>query len=237
MEEQTKDTQDTQKFNFKDLLVPGAIVIAGLIIGLAIIYTQNPSLLSFKKGDNLVPDNPNKERIVEVSVSEKDHIRGNPNAKITIVEFSDFQCPFCKLFHPTVKRILEEYPDQVRWVYKHFPLTMIHPEAQSAAEASECAWEQKGDEGFWQFSDLLFENQERLGRDLYLELAEKIGIDKSKFEECLNSRRYKDKVEAQLNEGIVLGFGGTPTSFVNGQVVEGAVPYEELKKIVESLLK
>ena len=93
------------------------------------------------------------------SITENDHIRGNPDASITIVEFSDFQCPFCTRFHPTVKQALAEYGDQVRWVYKHFPLSQIHPEAISDAEASECIAEQKGGDGFWNFADALFASQ------------------------------------------------------------------------------
>lgn len=91
-----------------------------------------------------------------LSVTEKDHVKGNPNAKVTLVEFSDFQCPFCKRFHPTVQQALSEYGDQIRLVYKHFPLDSIHPQARPAAEASECIAEQKGSEGFWQFADAVF---------------------------------------------------------------------------------
>ncbi|MEK7510134.1 MAG: thioredoxin domain-containing protein [Patescibacteria group bacterium] len=97
-----------------------------------------------------------------VTVTENDHIRGSFNAPVTLVEFSDFQCPFCARFHPTVQQALQEYGDKVRWVYKHFPLDQIHPQATPAAEASECIAEQKGNEGFWEFADAVFENQDRL---------------------------------------------------------------------------
>lgn len=92
-----------------------------------------------------------------LTITEKDHVKGNSNAQITLVEFSDFQCPFCKRFHPTVQQALAEYGDQIRWVYKHSPIDQIHPQARPAAEASECIAEQKGSEGFWQFADALFE--------------------------------------------------------------------------------
>lgn len=92
----------------------------------------------------------------ELSITEKDHIRGNPNARITLVEYSDLQCPFCKRFHPTVQQALEEYGGQIRWVYKHYPIDQIHPQARPAGEAAECIGEQKGNEGFWQFVDAVF---------------------------------------------------------------------------------
>lgn len=102
----------------------------------------------------------NSSLLEGLSITEKDHIRGNPNAQITIVEFSDFQCPFCRRFHPTVQQALAEYGDQIRWVYKHFPLDQLHPQARPAAEASECIAEQKGNDGFWQFADEVFKSQE-----------------------------------------------------------------------------
>jgi protein-disulfide isomerase len=91
-----------------------------------------------------------------VTITDKDYIRGNTNAPITIVEFSDFQCPFCKRFHPSLQQVVDEYKDQVRWVYKHFPIDQIHPQARPAAEAAECAGEQGGSKAFWEFSDALF---------------------------------------------------------------------------------
>jgi len=101
----------------------------------------------------------NTALLAGLEVAEDDHVQGNPSAPITLVEFSDFQCPFCKRFHPTVEQIFAEYGDQVKWVYKHFPLDQIHPQARPAAEASECIAEQKGEEGFWQFADAVFKAQ------------------------------------------------------------------------------
>ncbi len=98
----------------------------------------------------------------QLTIAPQEHIRGNLNAPVTIVEFSDFECPFCRRFHPTAQQALAEYGDRVRWVYKHFPIDQIHPQARPAAEVSECIAEQKGNEGFWQFADIIFENQDRL---------------------------------------------------------------------------
>ena len=132
---------------------PGSFVNSQPIRG-ALPYAQIKSIIDVELASgNSVP-------LEGLSVTEKDHIRGNLNAQITLVEFSDFQCPFCRQFHSTVQQALSEYGDQVRWVYKHFPLDQIHPQARPAAEASECIAEQKGSEGFWQFTDAVFKFQE-----------------------------------------------------------------------------
>ncbi|MBI2048241.1 MAG: thioredoxin domain-containing protein, partial [Parcubacteria group bacterium] len=122
----------------KNLSVPISIVIAGLIIAGAIVYTQGLRSVELSK------EKGTAQVVSPFTITGKDHMRGNPEAPVTIVEFSDFQCPFCQKFHPTVQQVLAEYPGQVRWVYKHFPLDQIHLQARPAAEASECVWEQKG---------------------------------------------------------------------------------------------
>ena len=216
-----------------------SIIIAGLMIAGAIFYTQKPKSVELPKKEKTTQEASPKEELTkpEFKINEKDHIRGNFNAPVTIVEYSDFQCPFCQKFHPTMQQILADYPEKVRWVYKHFPLDQIHPQARPAAEASECVWEQKGNEGFWQFADGLFENQERLGKSLYQELAQKLGLNMDQFNDCLSSRKYKDKVIADYQEGIKAGVRGTPGNFVNGEAVFGAVPYETLKAAVERALE
>ncbi len=218
-------------------LILSAIIISGIVIAGAIVYTRNSQLDSLS--EKLETDQKTssvesrKASRVELTISEEDHIRGNPDAPVTIIEYSDFQCPFCQRFHPTVRQILEDYPDQVRWVYKHFPLDSIHSEARPSAEASECAAEQGK---FWQFADELFENQSRMGSSLYEELASQIGLNMGQFESCISSRKYKDHVEADLQEGIKAGITGTPGSFVNGEEISGAVPYDYLKTTVEQAL-
>lgn len=178
-------------------------------------------------------------------VTDRDHIRGNKDAKVTIIEYSDFECPYCKQFHPELTRILDEYKDQVALVYRHFPLS-FHQNAQKEAEASECIAEQGGSEAFWKFADLVFERttSNGLGFDLAKlgPLAKEIGLDESKFQTCLDSDKYKDYVTNQETEGGNAGVNGTPGSFIvnkNGQVwsVPGAVPYEMLKTSVEEALK
>ncbi len=211
----------------KNLALPVSVVAAGLIIAGAVILTKSP------RGAELPKTGDRGEEIkTEVVVSEKDHIRGNLQAPVTIVEFSDFQCPFCLAFHPTVQQILADFGESARWVYKHFPLDKIHPQARPGAEASECVFEQKGDDGFWQFADSLFESQERLGKEFYKELAENLELNMEQFNNCVSSRKYKDKVEANLQEGRKAGVDRTPWSFVNGEPILGAVPYETLKEAI-----
>jgi len=243
-EEQTQTTESSsENNNHKEFLTPAAIVLAGVLISGTLLYTNGISIPSDQlraqvgENDEL---NPSAEVIQEGStleVTDSDYIRGNPNAPITIVEYSDFECPFCSRFHPTVQRALDEYGDQVRWVYRHFPLTQIHPNAQPSAEASECVAEQKGSEGFWQFADAMFENQGVLGSDLYRRVAGQAGVDLAQFDSCVRSRKYKDKVEADQASGVSLGVSGTPGSFVNGTPVRGALPYANLKAIIEEELQ
>ena len=219
--------------NNQTLYIVGAVVLGAVIIAGAIMYSPNEGgrvATTTSGGSGAAPPTS------EIIITADDHIRGNIDAPITIVEYSDFQCPFCQRFHPTVLRALAEYPDDVRWVYRHFPLRNIHAQAQPAAEASECVAEQKGDEGFWAFGDAMFANQGRLGTEFYREVAGELGVNLAQFDSCVSSNKYKDKVDADYNLGIQLGITGTPGSFVNGVPVRGAIPYEQLQSIIESQL-
>jgi len=168
----------------------------------------------------------------KVTVSEGDHIRGNIDAPITIVEYSDFQCPFCTRFHNTMNQVLANYPNDVRWVYKHFPLDSIHPYAKKAAEASECA----NDQGkFWEYNDKMYANQRSINTAYLSTAAKELGFDKEVFDECLSSGKYASKVNDDIQEGKSVGARGTPGSFLNGEALGGAVPYEQLKVKIESL--
>ncbi|HCM36794.1 MAG TPA: disulfide bond formation protein DsbA [Candidatus Wildermuthbacteria bacterium] len=225
----------------KNLLIPAAIFGAGVLIAISIFATGGLNIpprggLPAQVGGQLPSEN-NALPSVAPPVTADDHIRGNQTAPVTIIEYSDFQCPFCRQFHPTMRQALAEYGDQVRWVYKHFPLDQLHPQARPAAEASECVAEQKGSEGFWQFADALFENQERLGSALYREAAEQSGFDMTQFDACVSERKYQDKVEAQMQEGIRFGVTGTPGNFVNDTLVPGALPYANLKTIIDAELE
>lgn len=169
----------------------------------------------------------------DLKILESDHVFGDKNAPVVMIEYSDFQCPFCLRFHPTIKQILKEYPDKVAWVYRHFPLDSIHQHARRAAEASECAAEQGK---FFEYADELFNNQSNLGEDLYTQLASKLGLDTGQFEDCLSSGKYKTKINADVSSGQAAGVRGTPATFINGQLVSGAQSFDTVKGIIDSEL-
>ena len=214
----------------RNLLVPGAILGAGILIAISIFATGGLNIPPREALPATVGEQPGENgaaNLITPFVTADDHLRGNPDAPITVIEYSDFQCPFCRQFHQTMQQALTAYGDQVRWTYRHFPLDQLHPHARPAAEASECVAEQKGSEGFWQFADALFKNQERLGSALYREVGEQIGLDIAQFDSCVSERKYQDKVEAQMQEGIRFGITGTPGNFINSTLVPGALPFDE----------
>ncbi len=229
-----------------NLGVPIAIVLAGLIIAMAIIYTGGKT----KNQQAAVAKSAENKEVQEVNilpVSDKDHIRGNLNASIKIVEFSDTECPFCKVFHQTMKEIISSYnngKDQVAWIYRHFPLDSLHSKARKEAEATECAVELGGDEAFWEYIDRLFEiTPSNDGLDLALlpKIASDIGLDKVAFEKCLASGKYADKIEASYQDATSAGGSGTPYSVLidsKGQKypINGAVPIQNLKSIIDTII-
>ncbi|MFQ5661639.1 MAG: DsbA family protein [Candidatus Paceibacteria bacterium] len=173
---------------------------------------------------------------------ENDHIRGNLDAPVIIVEFSDFECPFCSRLHPTLKRITDESPEKVSWVYRHFPLTTIHSRARSAAIASECVAKLGGNDSFWQFTDELFNNQRSLGNKFYAETASNLGIEKEAFNACLKDRKIANEVDADLKEATRSGGRGTPFSVAisdSGEMIpfSGALSYEQISAIVDGLIE
>jgi protein-disulfide isomerase len=160
-------------------------------------------------------------------------LRGPADAPVTVVEFSDFQCPFCKQIQPVVQELRKRYARQVNWRFKDLPLISIHPAAQSAAEAARCA----GDQGkFWEYRDALFQ-AERISVDMHKGVAESLGIDSEPFLACLQSQKYRDAVQADSKEAQELGIGGTPTFVINGIVLSGAQPLEEFTRVIDSELQ
>lgn len=159
---------------------------------------------------------------------------GPNDAPITIIEFSDYECPFCKRFHEeTFFRLLDAYEGQIRFVYRDFPLASIHSNAIPAAEAANCAREQ---EAFWEFHDLLFGLSQGLSRDAYLSYARSLGLDEAAFEACLDSRRYQEEVEDDYNFAARLGVRSTPTFFINGLPLVGAQPFEVFQQVIDQEL-
>ena len=177
---------------------------------------------------------PTPGKPVSITITKDDHIRGNKNAKVVLVEYSDFECPFCGRHDPTMQAVFKKYGDKVAWVYRHFPLS-FHPQAMPAALASECASEQGK---FWEFSDKVFANQDKLqGGATYLEQVGKdLGLNMDKYKSCISSQKYLSRIQADQQQGSTYGVDGTPATFVNGQLVSGAVPQASLEAAIDQAL-
>jgi len=162
------------------------------------------------------------------AVTDADHVRGPSAARVTIIEYSDFQCPFCARFHEVLKAAVTADPD-VRWVYRHLPLSSVHPMARPAAEAAECASEQGR---FWEYADLLFQQQERLDDALLTAAARTAGLDAGLFDACRRSGRASARAVADATAFEEGHLAGTPVSFINGVRLEGAVSEAVLQKAI-----
>lgn len=176
-------------------------------------------------------------------ITSEDWVRGNRDAQVSVVEYSDTECPFCKRHHPTMQQLITEYDGKVNWVYRHFPLTQLHSKASKEAEAAECAGELAGNESFWKYIDRLFEitpANNGLDPAELPKIAEYVGLNKAKFEDCLNSGKWAQKVSAQAQDAQNAGGNGTPYNvIVAGDQkipVSGAVPLEQFKAIIDSVL-
>ncbi len=160
-------------------------------------------------------------------------LRGPADAPVTVVEFSDFQCPFCHRVQPVIQELRRRYAKQVNWRFKDLPLISIHPGAQSAAEAARCAGEQGK---FWEYRDALFQAPQ-INREMHKGMAESLGLDSEPFLKCLQSEKYRDAVQADSQEAQDLGITGTPTFVIDGIVLAGAQPLEEFTRVIDSELR
>ena len=213
-------------------VIPAAIVIAAALIAGAIYLNGSNTKKVDTQPEADIPE------VTMRPVDSTDHIRGNPNAPILLVEYSDYDCPFCSQFHETMKRIMDTYgtTGKVAWVYRHFPLAQLHPNAAEIAAASECVAELGGNDAFWKFTDLVFTEKpiESQNGQQYIgstditrlgEFAERAGVDKGRFELCHNSDKYKDAISASVAEAQKAGGTGTPhTLIVAGNQVLGTIP-------------
>ncbi len=186
---------------------------------------------------------PTPEPTPDLDFEPETHaVMGDPNAPITIVEFSDYQCPFClRYFNDTLEQIKKNYVDtgKVFYVFKDFPITQIHPQAPKAAEAAECA----GDQGrYWEMHDSIFRGQQAEWNQnpdavaIFKGYAQALGLDMVAFNACLDSGKYTDEVAADLDEGLRAGVTGTPSFFINGQMISGAQPFEAFQQVIEKQL-
>jgi len=202
-------------------------------IGQALVNQQRQSqvqqvVAELQKQANLKLDLPQPR----IQVAAEGPARGPKDAKITIVEFSDFECPYCGAAHDTVEQVMTTYAGKVRLVYRQFPLS-FHPHAAKAAEASLCA----ADQGkFWEYHDVLFKNQKKLEPTELKAHASEVGLDGQKFGQCLDSGDKKKAVDADQQAGLAAGVGGTPAFFINGIFLNGAQPIDEFKKVIDAEL-
>lgn len=224
------------------IAIPAAIVIGFGMIAAAIFFSGSSTKTAAVVND--VPTETTPETTVR-PVDNTDYIRGNPNAPILVIEYSDYDCPFCKNFHDTMNRIMEEYgvTGKVGWVYRQFPLEQLHPNAPRISEAAYCVGDLAGGDAYWKFSDFIF-NEREINAPTNMtrlpEFAERSGADKAKFAECLDSGKFKNKVADSIAEGAAAGAQGTPYSIVTvgGQqaVINGAQPYAVVKQIIDNLV-
>ena len=234
------------------LTIPIAIIVGFALIAGAVYFSGSRSGVSSATAPSpdaraAAADRQNAaDRTGEIRpITEDDYIRGNPNAPIMIVEYSDYDCPFCKTFHTTMKQIMDEYgvTGEVGWVYRQYPIQQLHPNAPRISEAALCVGELGGNEAFWKFSDLVFENRgERAPTNVTRlpEYAVSAGVSEAEYQDCLESGRQRERVEMSIEDGFTAGIDGTPNSFIligNQQAsIEGAQPYSVVKQIIEDLL-
>lgn len=237
----------------ENLSVPSAIIIAGVLVALSILYvgrgsfpTQPNKVAGSKSTTEPTPksDTPGVDNMKPVS--EADHIRGTLKSQLIIVEYSDLECPFCKTFHYTLQKILEEYgPQKVAWVYRNFPIPQLHSKAPAEAAAAECASVVGGNDAFWKFIDEVFirtRSNDSLDLPELPKIAASIGINVNSFIDCVKSEQTVAKVTAESAEAQNAGARGTPYSIiVNTKTgkktpIPGALPYEQVKQMVDDAL-
>lgn len=232
------------KIDKAKLFLPVSILIAAALISGSVIYTGNRSGSVAGNNNQQLAAVGNNQPSGPVNVSaDDDPYLGNKNAPITMIEFSDFQCPFCRAFwRDTLPQIKKEYIDtgKLKFVYRDFPLS-FHQGAAPAAEGAECAEDQGK---FWQLHDKIFQEQDKQGQGTIqftksdvVKWAGQTGLDMGKFNQCLDSGKYKAEVEKDIADGTAAGVTGTPAIFINGRLVVGAQPFSAFKAVIDEELK
>lgn len=227
MSNETKKRSRRDNFALVSALIAGLplMFLAGLFIGYQIWATPNVE----------ADQASNTPQRYEIPIHDDDPVMGPENAPVTIIEFSDYECPYCRSYHQeTFDQIIATYGDQVRYVFKDLPLTSIHPNAVPAAVAAHCASDQNA---FWEFHDLLFSMQLGLERGAYLEYASRLGLDMDTFEACIEAGSYEQIV--MKDTSILTAINApisTPTFFINGQYLAGAQPFSEFARLIDAEL-
>lgn len=221
----------------------GILVGIGIGVGVTQLQRTRTETATTTQPATAQPQSATKPPLIIAPITAGDHVRGATKPRIALVEFSDTECPFCKGFHATMKKIIAKYPNDVQWVYRHFPLD-IHPKSPKEAEATECAAELGGNDGFWKYLDEIFAvtpSNNKLNPAELPKIAKRVGLDQKQFEQCLSSGKYADKVSSQLNEAVGAGAEGTPFSVVIGEKgsrhpVSGALTFEQMNRVIQNLL-
>jgi protein-disulfide isomerase len=225
------------------LLVASAFAIGSLWTKVSML--EKGGAIGGSGKNNQAAVNPSPTEVKVDPVGEGDHVRGDRNARIALIEYSDLECPFCKQFHKTAQRVVDEYDGKVMWVYRHFPLDNLHSKADKEAEAAECAGEIGGENGFGKMVDKIFEvtpSNNGLNLDDLPKLAEEVGIDQAKFQECLAGGKFAGHVEDDYQSGLRAGVNGTPGNILldvktgKTRVIPGAVPLEQVKTAIDAML-
>lgn len=227
------------------ILIVGGLVAGAVFLGLS---KANNNVAATTETGQEIQEKPKGTTDNVRAVTADDHIKGNPNASVMIVEYSDFECPFCKKFHDTMNEIMEEAgrDGQVAWVYRQFPLDQLHPvKARAVAVASECAAELGGNESFWKFSDrymeLTLSNNKTEIETVIPQIVEEIGLNKADFQACFESGRHDERIDSDIENAVATGGRGTPWSIVIGPdgttyPLSGAQPYEVVKQLIDIAL-
>ncbi|HEY4507823.1 MAG TPA: DsbA family protein [Candidatus Paceibacterota bacterium] len=222
--------------------IPAAIVVAGLIIAAAVFFTRGAAPAGTTAAKPAAAGDPK----AVAAVTAADHIRGSLDAPVKVVEYSDIDCPFCQRVHPTLKQLQAEYGDKVAWVYRHNPITGLHPNAETKAIATECVAKLAGNDAFWKFLDAVTEDTAPGRNDLTRlpALAAEAGVtDAAAFKECLDSKEGLSKIKADMANAAATGGRGTPWTIVVSKdgkeavAVSGAQPIDAFKAAVDSILK
>ncbi len=250
-ENETKPHETSPIEQANKLTIPGAIVIAGVLIAGALYFGSSAKSVA-TAGINNQPkqdvEQPTENLDQMKAISKDDHIRGNPDAPVKIVEYSDTECPFCKRFHDIMKQVMNEYgkDGKVAWVYRHFPLEQLHPvKARNEAIAFECAGELGGNDKFWEYADRLYEitpSNNGLDQAELPKIAKYVGLDVAKFNACLTSGKYDKHIEEDTQNAMATGGNGTPWSIVVGKdgkkyPLSGAQPYASIKQLIDLALQ
>lgn len=223
-----KNTQQT-------ITIALSIFLGFVLIALAIFFSpKNTQLLQKNFKEEVAVDLTHPQR--NEGTPKREY--GNTDAAITIVEFSDYQCPFCSKVHPTIKRIVDESQGEIKWEYRHLPLS-IHAQAVPAALAAECVADSIGNENFWKFSDILLANQRGLTSEFLKNEAVTLGVDSSFYDTCIVSEDVKERIRNDTKTAVAMGGNGTPFSvieFADGSTksVSGALPYENFMQIISN---